>query len=529
MQEILDSPDQDKRIQLPDSHPRGEWLYLLPGQQDQQTAAEPIEEDHNPDPADPHPFSPFIVPTRIDKEGASPDTPVDSPTTPDGAEEEKGDLETLEAVPMEGGEQNVASVGGDVGQEQDMEAQAEDGSEGKDIGLQAAAGDENVTGTVEDGSAGKDMGMEGGDGGACKDEGDDKIDKGVASTEHHILDDLARRILTRADQDNLQYPDGKPRGRPRGRKNGSGKKSNGRGRGRGRGARKEKATEKLEEPEHKKPTRAPRKPKEAKKLDFEQAVGDNSWSLVPGEPGQEGGDGQPDGGNKNKKQTAAKSKAANAKASATSAAPAPNNSETASSSRPSAAKPRASAKAKAAASAAHPRTSAKAKAAASAANPRAKAAASAPSSSEPASSSRPSTPHVEAPEDALPKAKKAKIQRPALPQFKTCKIEMYWSRPAAALKMKTGEGATGVSQVGRSLLFLSWNNVMIWCGVSDSLGSKSNEACFCPRPTTLASPQGRGDWQQSRIWSRWWRSLCPVIIVIYVMLLGRFHLQIVQP
>ena len=291
MQEILDSPDQDKRIQLPDSHPRGEWLYLLPGQQDQQTAAaaaEPIEEDHNPDPADPHPFSPFIVPTRIDKEGASPDTPVDSPTTPDGAEEEEGDLETLEAVPMEGGDQHVASVGGDVGQDQDMEAQAEDGSEGEDIRLQAAA-EESVSGTVEDGSAGKDMGMDGGDGGACKDEGDDKIDKGVASTEHHILDDLAKRILTRADQDNLQYPDGKPRGRPRGRKNGSGKKSNGRGRGRGRGARKEKASEKLEEPEHKKPTRAPRKPKEAKKLDFEQAVGDNSWSLVPGEPGQEGG------------------------------------------------------------------------------------------------------------------------------------------------------------------------------------------------------------------------------------------------
>lgn len=230
--------------------------------------------------------------------------------------------------------------------------------------------------------------------------GEGKVGEGK---EHHILDDLERRILTRADQDRLQYPNGKPRGRPRKNKAPAQDKT---GQAKGRGKR----TAAKDEGEKPKKTRAPRKPKACRTLDFDGAAGDQDQDTGREEQKEVGKVG---------KHAAASSKA-KAKAKVT---PEPKAKRKARSKKQADPEPEHLEAPNAASSSVEP-------------NPA------------PPAPCAESSPTADPAPDA-PKAKKPRVKHAPLPKFQHCKIECYWSRYAAALKFPTLDGKQ--TQVGKSL------------------------------------------------------------------------------
>ena len=226
--------------------------------------------------------------------------------------------------------------------------------------------------------------------GGGESEGEQKAGEGK---QHHILDDLQQRILTRADQDRLQYPDGKPRGRPRKNKAAAQDKT---GERKGRSKR----TAAKAEGDKAKKVRAPRKPKVCKTLDFSEAADDQDHDTGREEQKEVGKVGKRTAKAKVSPEPKAKRKPRSKKQ----ADPEPEAPATASSSSPMA---------------------------------------------EPNPVAAPAAGDTADPGPDAPKAKKPRVKHAPLPKFQHCKIECYWSRYAAALKFPTSDGKQ--TQVGKSL------------------------------------------------------------------------------
>ena len=263
--------------------------------------------------------------------------------------------------------------------------------------------------------------------------------------EHHMLDEL-KKILTRADQDLLQYPDGKPKGRPRkktgekkagnakdekdegkerrGRskvkgkgeegqtEKGKGKGQRGRSKVKGKGEEgQEGQTEKGEGKGRRGRSKVKGKGEEDQEGQTEKGKGKGrrGRSKVKGK-GEEGQEGQTEKGKGKGRRGRSKVKGQEGKEEEQD---------------PNPKKPKAPRK-------------------------------------DPVKKSLEAVFEEVAKEDAEEKTEEPKPKRPrkswpareTLPQFKYWKLEPYYSRNAVGLKMNSGKGVTGVSQAWVSILFL---------------------------------------------------------------------------
>ena len=247
--------------------------------------------------------------------------------------------------------------------------------------------------------------------------------------DHHILDELERKILTRADQDRLQYPDGKPRGRPP-RKEGKGGKGKGRGRG-GRSKAKGKGKEDDQEGQTEKGRRGRSKAKGKGKEDDQEGQtekGRRGRSKAKGKGKEDDQEGQTEKGRRGRSKVNGKGK---------------EDDQEGQTEKGRRGRSKVKGKGKEEEKVEDP-------------NPRKSKA----SRKDRVKKSLEADFEEAAKEDDQtteePKPKRTRKSWPArenLPQFQLSKLEPYYSRNAVGLKMNSGKGVSGVSQAWVSTMF----------------------------------------------------------------------------
>ena len=266
--------------------------------------------------------------------------------------------------------------------------------------------------------------------------------------EHHILDELQKKILTRADQDQLQYPDGKPKGRPRKKtgekeaRNAKDEKDKGKGR-QGRSKVKGKGEEDQEGQTEKETGKGRRGRSKVKGEGEEDQEGQTEKGKGKGRRGRSKVTGK--GEEDQEGQTEKEGRGRRGRSKVTGKGEEDQEGQT-EKGKGKGRRGRSKVKGQEGKEEEQDPNPKKSKA------PR----------KDPVKKSLEAVFEEVAKEETEEKTEEPKPKRPrqswpareTLPQFKYCKLEPYYSRNAVGLKMNSGKGITGVSQAWVSILFL---------------------------------------------------------------------------